>query len=80
MTWAQRLKRVFKIDIETRYRCGGAVLQILGKRTFETLFFVGSKVGSWPVTVSRGAAKSTRPRLFALADMARTAASRTQGI
>ena len=23
MTWAQRLKRVFKIDIETRETCGG---------------------------------------------------------
>ena len=25
MTWAQRLKRVFNIDIETCVRCGGAV-------------------------------------------------------
>ena len=25
MTWAQRLKRVFKIDIETCAECGGAV-------------------------------------------------------
>ncbi len=25
MTWAQRLKRVFKIDIGTREQCGGAV-------------------------------------------------------
>ena len=25
MTWAQRLKRVFKIDIETCEHCGGAV-------------------------------------------------------
>ena len=25
MTWAQRLKRVFKIDIETCEPCGGAV-------------------------------------------------------
>lgn len=25
MTWAQRLKRVFKIDIETCSHCGGAV-------------------------------------------------------
>ena len=25
MTWAQRLKRVFKIDIETCDHCGGAV-------------------------------------------------------
>jgi len=25
MTWAQRLKRVFGIDIETRRECGGAV-------------------------------------------------------
>ena len=25
MTWAQRLKRVFKIDIETCGHCGGAV-------------------------------------------------------
>lgn len=25
MTWAQRLKRVFGIDIETCLRCGGAV-------------------------------------------------------
>ena len=25
MTWAQRLKRVFKIDIETCAHCGGAV-------------------------------------------------------
>ena len=25
MTWAQRLKRVFKIDIETCNECGGAV-------------------------------------------------------
>jgi len=25
MTWAQRLKRVFSIDIETRSKCGGAV-------------------------------------------------------
>ena len=25
MTWAQRLKRVFKIDIETCDQCGGAV-------------------------------------------------------
>jgi len=25
MTWAQRLKRVFNIDIETCYECGGAV-------------------------------------------------------
>ncbi len=25
MTWAQRLKRVFKIDIETCGECGGAV-------------------------------------------------------
>ena len=25
MTWAQRLKRVFKIEIETCERCGGAV-------------------------------------------------------
>ena len=25
MTWAQRLKRVFKIDIETCEQCGGAV-------------------------------------------------------
>jgi hypothetical protein len=26
MTWAQRLKRVFKIDIETCEQCGGATL------------------------------------------------------
>lgn len=25
MTWAQRLKRVFKIDIETCHHCNGAV-------------------------------------------------------
>jgi hypothetical protein len=25
MTWAQRLKRVFRIDIETCEHCGGAV-------------------------------------------------------
>jgi hypothetical protein len=25
MTWAQRLKRVFQIDIDTCSRCGGAV-------------------------------------------------------
>ena len=25
MTWAQRLKRVFKVDIETCEHCGGAV-------------------------------------------------------
>ncbi len=25
MTWAQRLKRVFNIDIETCSKCGGAV-------------------------------------------------------
>ena len=25
MTWAHRLKRVFKIDIETCDKCGGAV-------------------------------------------------------
>jgi hypothetical protein len=25
MTWAQRLKRVFNIDVETCSRCGGAV-------------------------------------------------------
>ena len=25
MTWAQRLKRVFKLDIETCRHCGGAV-------------------------------------------------------
>jgi hypothetical protein len=25
MTWAQRVKRVFNIDIETRPACGGAV-------------------------------------------------------
>ena len=25
MTWAQRLKRVFKIDIETCEHCGGAI-------------------------------------------------------
>jgi len=25
MTWAQRLKRVFRIDIETCEQCGGAV-------------------------------------------------------
>ena len=25
MTWAQRLKRVFRIDIETCRECGGAV-------------------------------------------------------
>jgi hypothetical protein len=25
MTWAQRLKRVFNIDIEVRGRCGGTV-------------------------------------------------------
>ncbi len=25
MTWAQRLKRVFNIEIETCQRCGGAV-------------------------------------------------------
>ena len=25
MTWAQRLKRVFQIDIETCRKCGGAV-------------------------------------------------------
>ena len=25
MTWAQRLKRVFNIDIEVRGRCGGSV-------------------------------------------------------
>ena len=28
MTWAQRLKRVFGVDIETRRACGGAVLTI----------------------------------------------------
>ncbi len=28
MTWAQRLKRVFKIDIETCEQCGGAVKMI----------------------------------------------------
>ncbi len=28
MTWAQRLKRVFKIDIETLKQCGGGVLKI----------------------------------------------------
>ena len=28
MTWAQRLKRVFKIDIETCNQCGGTILQI----------------------------------------------------
>ncbi len=27
-TWAQRLKRVFRVDIETCRHCGGAVLQI----------------------------------------------------
>jgi len=25
MTWAQRLKRVFQVDIDTCTRCGGAV-------------------------------------------------------
>ncbi len=28
MSWAQRLKRVFRIDIETCRHCGGTVLQI----------------------------------------------------
>jgi 23S rRNA U2552 (ribose-2'-O)-methylase RlmE/FtsJ len=30
MTWAQRLKRVFKIDIETCSHCGGVVKIIAG--------------------------------------------------
>jgi hypothetical protein len=30
MTWAQRLKRVFNIDIETCRECGGAVRIIAG--------------------------------------------------
>ena len=30
MTWAQRLKRVFNIDIEACGRCGGAVRVIVG--------------------------------------------------
>ncbi len=29
MTWAQRLKRVFKIDIEVCGRCGGSVKVIV---------------------------------------------------
>jgi len=32
MTWAQRLKRVFRIDIETCEYCGGAVRIIAGIR------------------------------------------------
>jgi len=28
ISWAQRLKRVFKIDIETCEQCGGGVLEI----------------------------------------------------
>ena len=28
MTWAQRLKRLFRIDIETCSQCGGSLLQI----------------------------------------------------
>lgn len=28
MTWAQRLKRIFNIDIETCRKCGGAVKMI----------------------------------------------------
>jgi rRNA maturation protein Nop10 len=31
MTWAQRLKRVFGIDIETCPACGGAVKVIASK-------------------------------------------------
>ena len=31
MTWAQRLKRVFKIDIETCTQCGGAVKVIASR-------------------------------------------------
>ena len=30
MTWAQRLKRVFNIDIEVCSRCGGSVKVIVG--------------------------------------------------
>jgi hypothetical protein len=36
MTWAQRLKRVFKIDIETWKRVCGAILKISRKRTLGT--------------------------------------------
>jgi len=34
MTWAQRLKRFFKIDIETCRHCGGAVKVIASTVTF----------------------------------------------
>ncbi len=37
MTWAQRLKRVFNIDIETCGRCGGSVRVIASIKDPETI-------------------------------------------
>ena len=48
MTWAQRLKRVFKIDIETCYQCGSAVYRFQESGPSKHKFFHVSKVGIWP--------------------------------
>ena len=41
MTWAQRLKRVSRIDVETCRACGGAVLQIHRKSRRSNVDFLG---------------------------------------
>jgi hypothetical protein len=40
MTWVQRLKRVFKIDIETCNHYGGTVLKIIGKADIKNASFL----------------------------------------
>ena len=51
ITWAQRLNRVFRVDIETCRHCGGAVLQIHRESGHSISGFQGrrmSEVGRFP--------------------------------
>jgi hypothetical protein len=60
MTWAQRLKRVFRINIETCQHGGGPVFtDISGKQTFKCQFARLPKVRRWPFLAVQ-VMKSTR--------------------
>jgi hypothetical protein len=56
MTWAQRLKRVFRIEIEICQYSGRPVLHIFsGKQTFKCQFSRLPKVRRWPIPAYRTA-------------------------